>query len=98
MGAPCAKPQGKYNEGRFIKVLEEGNMRNVYLAWMLAVLGLTVGALAQNNTSAASTAAGSNDSTSTAASSKGAPSFKSFKEAYTAGNDALKDRKFEESA
>jgi len=68
-------------------------MRKVCFVFMMAGLSLPVMTLAQNNASAPSTSTGSNDATSTAASS-----FKSFKEAYAAGNDALKDRKFEESA
>lgn len=73
-------------------------MRKTYFSWMLVALSLPVMALAQNNTATPSSSAGSDDSTSAATSSKAAPSFKSFKEAYTAGNDALKDRKFEDSA
>lgn len=75
-------------------------MRKVHLAWMLAFLGAPLMVSAQGNATAHNSSAGSNDSTSAIASSKAAaaPAYKNFKEAYTAGNDALKDRKFEESA
>ncbi len=68
-------------------------MRKAHFVWMLAFLAAPVFLLAQDNTGTQNSSAGSKDSTASAA-----PTFKTFKEAYAAGNDALKDRKFNESA
>jgi len=65
--------------------------KNHWLWLMVAGLGLSSGLWADNTASAGAKAASSEQAAP-------APSFSSFKEAYAAGNQALKDRKFTEAA
>ncbi len=73
-------------------------MRKFHFDWLLALLLAPMVASAQDNKPASPSSAGTGDSAQ-GAPSQGIPaaSFKSFKEAYAAGNDALKNRKFEEA-
>ena len=71
-------------------------MRKVLFSWIWILAGCPALALAQGD--AAATSSPNSATTATSASVTTSPSFKTFKEAYAAGNQALKDRKFEESA
>ena len=71
-------------------------MRKVLFSWVLTLAGCPALALAQGD--AASTSLANSAATAASAPAATAPSFKTFKEAYAAGNQALKDRKFEESS
>ncbi len=73
-------------------------MRKVHFSWFLALLLALLTAAAQGSASASPSSDGASDSEQGASSPDAAISYKSFKEAYAAGNDALKDRKFEEAA
>ena len=79
---------------RIIKNLsrKEVSMGNILFAFLLAIVSLPVLAFAQDETTPTIP---SSDPISAAASSMG---FKTFKDAYSAGNQALKDRKLDETA
>src|ERR1035441_9527207 len=72
-------------------------MRKLHFFPIMAVLSLPVMAMAQEHSGGDSQAPEAKLS-STLGSGNPAPSFKSFKEAYSAGNDSLKNRKFTEAA
>jgi tetratricopeptide (TPR) repeat protein len=75
------------------KIFWEEIMRWIHLVGILTFLNLPLSSLAQDKI-----AASDPTSTTTDSNASSAPAFKTFKEAYSAGNDALKDRKFSESA
>ena len=68
-------------------------MRQTRFWFMLVVLSLPVFVLAEEKAAPATSA----KETTASAPAKASPSFKSFKDAYSAGNQALKDRKFDEA-
>ncbi|HEV2354520.1 MAG TPA: hypothetical protein VGR89_09765, partial [Puia sp.] len=73
-------------------------MRKLHLAWLLGVSVAPLIILAQTNTADQKSSTGAEKDPSASASNPVPSNYKTFKEAYAAGNDALKDRKFEESA
>lgn len=73
-------------------------MRKIHLAWLLGLFIAPVMVVAQTNTADQKSSTGAAKDTSVGTSKAAPSSYKTFKEAYSAGNDALKDRKFEESA
>ena len=73
-------------------------MRKFHLALLLGVFVAPLMVSAQTNTADQKSSTGGGKDTSAGTAKAASASYKTFKEAYSAGNDALKDRKFEESA
>src|SRR5208283_50168 len=75
-------------------------MRNIFLLCLLAILCGPILVLAQEKAESGKTSVKSTPSTSEASapSNPSAPTFKTYKEAHAAGNEAMKNTKYDEAA